>query len=90
MSEKYMSIGAPMTELPVAQPRGYTSHSHRSLEGGMSGSKEKLLQLRRTVCNQGELFLGRHLRWPAGQSSMTVVTAEPTAAVTRSVATGNI
>ena len=29
MSEKYMSIGAPMTELPVAQPRGYTSHSHR-------------------------------------------------------------
>ena len=32
MSEKYMSIGAPMTELPVAQPRGYTSHSHRSLD----------------------------------------------------------
>ena len=29
MSEKYMSIGAPMTELPVAQPRGHTSHSHR-------------------------------------------------------------
>ena len=29
MSEKYMSIGAPMTELPLAQPRGHTSHSHR-------------------------------------------------------------
>jgi hypothetical protein len=37
MSEKYMSIGAPMTELPVAQPRGYTSHSHRSQAGGRLG-----------------------------------------------------
>ena len=29
MSEKYMSIGAPMTELPVAQSRAHTSLSHR-------------------------------------------------------------
>ena len=29
MSEKYMSIGAPMTELPVAQSRSHTSLSHR-------------------------------------------------------------
>ncbi len=30
MSEKYMSIGAPMTELPIAQSRAHTSLSHRS------------------------------------------------------------
>jgi len=39
MSEKYMSIGAPMTELPVAQPRGYTSHSHRATSAMAGGAK---------------------------------------------------
>ena len=29
MSEKYMNIGAPMTELPVSQSRAHTSLSHR-------------------------------------------------------------
>ena len=41
MSEKYMSIGAPMTELPLAQPRGHshTSHSHRATSAMAGGAK---------------------------------------------------
>ena len=39
MSEKYMSIGAPMTELPLAQPRGHTSHSHRANSAMAGGAK---------------------------------------------------
>lgn len=38
MSEKYMSIGAPMTELPVAQSRAHTSLSHRAASS-MGGAK---------------------------------------------------
>ena len=39
MSEKYMSIGAPMTELPLAQPRGHTSHSQRATSAMAGGAK---------------------------------------------------
>ena len=39
MSEKYMSIGAPMTELPLAQPRGHTSHSQRATSAMAGGGK---------------------------------------------------
>lgn len=38
MSEKYMSIGAPMTELPVAQPRGHTSNN-RATSAMAGGAK---------------------------------------------------
>jgi len=34
-----MSIGAPMTELPLAQPRGHTSHSHRATSAMAGGAK---------------------------------------------------
>ena len=39
MSEKYMSIGAPMTELPLAQPRGHTSPSPRATSAMAGGAK---------------------------------------------------